>query len=92
MAVENDPSRLGYGLSALRRRAKCGRHSDATDASHISGGDEADGVTGDGAGLVVTKRTIMDENHDDDKNSEEEPDLADSALGPEDGEGEGDET
>ena len=29
---------------------------------------------------------------DDDENSKEEPDLADDALGPEDGEGEGDET
>jgi len=67
---------------------------DVADAGHISGGDESDGAAGDGFGgdeeddYGYANRV----DDDDDENSEPEPDLADDALGPEDGEGEGDET
>ena len=65
------------------------------DADRISGGDKANGTTGDEDGFSSDD---MDDygykNHvdDDDENSECEPDDADNALGPEDGEGEGDKT
>jgi hypothetical protein len=51
-------------------------------------------VTGDGDGFDGDKEDNYgyDKHMDDEENSEEEPDVADDALGPEDCEGEGDET
>jgi hypothetical protein len=68
---------------------------DVADAGHISGGDEADGASGDGNGFGGDEEDdygYTNRGDDDDENSEPEPDLADDALGPKDGEGEGDET
>ena len=67
---------------------------DVADAGHVSGGDEGDGVAGDGDGdeLEEDGYGYYEKQMDDDENIEDEPDLADDALGPEDGEGEGDET
>ena len=69
------------------------------DVGHVSGGDNADGSTGDGDGDGDEIGDDEEDNYyhyekhaDDDKNSEEKPDLADNSLGPKDGEGEGDET
>ena len=65
---------------------------DVADAGHISGGDEANGAAGDGNGFVGDKDNDYSyKDNGDDENSEPELDLADNALGPEDGEGEGDE-
>ena len=63
---------------------------DVADPGRISGGDKADG--GDGFDGDEGDDYGYENHVDDDENSEEEPDLADDALGPEDGEGEGDET
>jgi len=68
---------------------------DVADAGHISGGDEPNGASGDGNGFGGDEEDdygYTNRGDDDDENSEPEPDLADDALGPEDGEGEGDET
>ena len=71
-----------------------GGEDDVADAGHISGGDEANGAAGDGnrfggdEGDDYGYENLVDDN----ENSEEEPDCADDALGPKDGEGEGDET
>ena len=63
---------------------------DVADLGHISGGDEADG--GDGFDSDEEDDCGYENHVDDDENSKEEPDLTDNALGPEDGEGEGDKT
>ena len=63
---------------------------DMADPGRISGGDKADG--GDGFDGDEGDDYSYENHVDDDENSEEEPDLADDALGPKDGEGEGDET
>ena len=70
---------------------------DVEDAGHVSGGDsdEGGGTAEDGLGGNEEDDYGYEKNLDDDENSEEEPDgpdLTDEALGPEDGEGEGDET
>jgi hypothetical protein len=68
---------------------------DVADAGHVLGGDEGDGAAGDGFGGDEEDNYGYEKHMDDEENSEEEaeePDLADDALGPEDGEGEGDET
>ena len=63
---------------------------DVADLGCISGGDEAD--SGDGFDGDEEDDYGYENHVDDDENSEEEPDLTDNALGPKDGEGEGDET
>ena len=63
---------------------------DVADLGCISGRDEADG--GDGFDGDEEDDYGYENHVDDDENSEEEPDLADDTLGPEDGEGEGDKT
>jgi hypothetical protein len=73
-------------VQIFRAQAKCGHHNDVADAGCISGGDEADGATG----FSGDEDNYGYKNHVDD--SEQEPDFADDALGPEDGEGEADET
>ena len=70
---------------------------DLEDAGHVSGGDsnEGGGAAEDGLGGNEEDDYGYEKHLDDEENSEEEPDgpdLADDALGPEDGEGEGDET
>lgn len=66
---------------------------DVDDAGRILGGDEADGAAGDWERFGGDEEDDYGyENRvDDDDDSEQEPDVADDALGPEDGEGEGDE-
>lgn len=63
------------------------------DVGRVSGGDNADGGDGIGDGEEDDYRDYGYESHaDDDENSEDDKDFADDSLGPEDGEGEGDET
>ena len=61
---------------------------------HNLGGEEADGTAGDEDGIGGNEDDDYGyKNHvddDDDSDSEQEPDFADDALWPEDGEGEGD--
>ena len=69
---------------------------DVANGGPTSGGDDADGAAaGDGNGFGGDEEDDYGyDNHgddSDDENSEPEPDLADDALGPEDGEGESDE-
>ena len=64
-------------------------------AGHILDADEVDGTAGEANGFGGDEEDDYGyKNHVDDNDSsasEEEPDLADDALGPEDGEGESDE-
>lgn len=75
------------------QRPQCsGGEDDMDGADCISGGDRADGTTGDGFGSDEEDDYGYDNGmDDDDENPEPELDDADDALGPEDGEGEGDE-
>jgi hypothetical protein len=74
LAVENGPSRLGYGLSTLsllRRSAVISDHNDVADADRISGGDKPDGAAedGDGDGGDEEDDHGYENRVDDDKNS-----------------------
>ena len=72
-------------------RPQDAREDDVDDVlGHILCGEEADGTAevGGDEDDYGYKNHVDD---DDDSESEQEPDLADDALGPEDGEGEGDE-
>ena len=63
------------------------------DVGCVSGGDNVDGGNGIGDGKEDDYCDYGYESHaDDDENSEDDKDFADDSLGPEDGEGEGDET
>ena len=78
------------------RRPQDAGEDDVDDMlGHILGGEEADGTAEDENGFGGDEEDDYGyKNHvddDDDSESEQEPDLADDALGPEDGEGEGDE-
>ena len=89
-----DRDRLDVAVADGKERIEDDLEVDVADADHVSGGDldEGGGAAVDGFGGNEEDDYGYEKRMDDEENSEEEPDLADDALGPEDGEGESDET
>ena len=103
--IEDEKSRLdegehryqggGHDENSERRPQDAGEDDVDDVLGHILGGEEGDGTAEDENGFGGDEEDDYGyKNHvddDDDSDSEQEPDFADDALGPEDGEGEGDE-
>lgn len=93
----NDRDRLDTSIPGIRANEGPDSSDEDNDSEdrddEVEGGGEERGVLGDGFGGLNEDDEDYgyDDPVDDDNDSDPEPDFADDALGPEDGEGEGDE-